>query len=475
MAATSQKRSGTTDLTVGKPLFQILRFALPLVLGTLFQQLYSFADTVIVGRCLGTDALGAVGTTYSLNFLILGFVQGACVGFGIPAAETFGAKDKDGLQKYLLNGALLCLVLSVVFTVLTTLMAGPLLRLIHTPEELYADAVLYIRLIFLGIPATVLYNYASSVLRALGDSRHPFYFLLVASVVNILLDYLFIVPLGMGVDGAAIATVLSQLLSGGLCAYWFFTRTAKLEGLSFRQPRTLLSAGHCKRLAYIGLPMGFEYSVSAIGAVIMQDAINLLGSTAVAAQTAGEKIRQMFTLPMESVGMAMATLSMGRVNMESVGMAMATYVGQNHGARRTDRIRQGIKDGCMVQLLYCAVAWGVIFFIKPYAVGLVLGEADPAVTAGAIQYLSVMSMLFCFHGLLMIFRNTLQGLGYSVLAVVSGVGELIGRSLGGVLAVKTGLGYLGICLSNPFAWGLAMFYCLFMVCRILRRESQTEA
>ena len=315
MAATSQKRSGTTDLTVGKPLFQILRFALPLVLGTLFQQLYSFADTVIVGRCLGTDALGAVGTTYSLNFLILGFVQGACVGFGIPAAETFGAKDKDGLQKYLLNGTLLCLVLSVVFTVLTTLMAGPLLRLIHTPEELYADAVLYIRLIFLGIPATVLYNYASSVLRALGDSRHPFYFLLVASVVNILLDYLFIVPLGMGVDGAAVATVLSQLLSGGLCAYWFFARTAKQEALSFRQPHTLLSAGHCKRLAYIGLPMGFEYSVSAIGAVIMQDAINLLGSTAVAAQTAGEKIRQMFTLP-----------------MESVGMAMATYAGQNHGA-----------------------------------------------------------------------------------------------------------------------------------------------
>ena len=219
MATIEKKKSGTTDLTVGKPLFQILRFALPLVLGTLFQQLYSFADTVIVGRCLGTDALGAVGTTYSLNFLILGFVQGACVGFGIPAAETFGAKDKDGLQKYLLNGALLCLVLSVVFTVLTTLMAGPLLRLIHTPEQLYADAVLYIRIIFLGIPATVLYNYASSVLRALGDSRHPFYFLLVASVVNILLDYLFIVPLGMGVDGAALATVLSQLLSGELCAY----------------------------------------------------------------------------------------------------------------------------------------------------------------------------------------------------------------------------------------------------------------
>ena len=453
METTSKRKSGTTDLTVGKPLFQILRFALPLVLGTLFQQLYSFADTVIVGRCLGTDALGAVGTTYSLNFLILGFVQGACVGFGIPVAETFGAKDQGGLRKYLFNGALLCVVLSVVFAIFTTLMAGPLLQLIHTPEELYADAVLYIRIIFLGIPATVLYNYASSVLRAMGDSQHPFYFLLAASVLNIGLDYLLIVSMGMGVDGAAIATVLSQLLSGGLCAFWFFTRTAKQEELTFRGQSSLLSAGHCKRLAYIGFPMGFEYSVSAIGAVIMQDAINLLGSTAVAAQTAGEKIRQMFTLP-----------------MESVGMAMATYVGQNHGAHRTDRIQQGIKDGCTIQLTYCVAAWVVIFFVKPYAVGLVLGDADPAVTAGAIQYLAIMSLLFCFHGLLMIFRNTLQGLGYSVQAIISGVGELIGRSLGGLLAVKTGLGYVGICLSNPFAWGLAMLYCMFMVRRMLKRE-----
>ena len=453
METTSKRKSGTTDLTVGKPLFQILRFALPLVLGTLFQQLYSFADTVIVGQCLGTDALGAVGTTYSLNFLILGFVQGACVGFGIPVAETFGAKDQGGLRKYLFNGALLCVVLSVVFTLFTTLMAGPLLQLIHTPEELYADAVLYIRIIFLGIPATVLYNYASSVLRAMGDSQHPFYFLLAASVLNIGLDYLLIVPMGMGVDGAALATVLSQLLSGGLCAFWFFTRTAKQEELTFRGQSSLLSAGHCKRLAYIGFPMGFEYSVSAIGAVIMQDAINLLGSTAVAAQTAGEKIRQMFTLP-----------------MESVGMAMATYVGQNHGAHRTDRIKQGIKDGCTIQLTYCVAAWVVIFFVKPYAVGLVLGDADPTVTAGAIQYLAIMSLLFCFHGLLMIFRNTLQGLGYSVQAIISGVGELIGRSLGGLLAVKTGLGYVGICLSNPFAWGLAMLYCMFMVRRVLKRE-----
>ena len=199
--------------------------------------------------------------------------------------------------------------------------------------------------------------------------------------------------------------------------------------------------------------MGFEYSVSAIGAVVMQNAINLLGSTAVAAQTAGEKIRQMFTLP-----------------MESVGMAMATYVGQNHGARRTDRVKQGIRDGCLIQLCYCVPAWGVIFFVKGWAVDLVLGQADPAVTAGAVEYLTVISVLFCFHGLLMIFRNTLQGLGYSVQAVISGVGELIGRSIGGWLAIHS-LGYFGICISNPIAWGLALCYCVFMVTHILRKET----
>ena len=259
METVKKNRSGTTDLTVGRPLAQILRFALPLVLGTLFQQLYSFADTIIVGRCLGTDALGAVGTTYSLNFLILGFIQGACVGFGIPAAESFGAKDHKNLERFLINGAALCIGLSAVFTVVTTLTAPPLLKLIHTPPELFDDASLYIRIIFLGIPATVLYNYSSSVLRAMGDSRHPFYFLLASSLLNIALDWILIVPFGMGVDGAAIATVISQALSGLLCTWWFFSKTAKGHGLSFTKNKLRLSSHHCKKLAYIGLPMGFEY------------------------------------------------------------------------------------------------------------------------------------------------------------------------------------------------------------------------
>lgn len=452
MEETKKKGSGTTDLTVGRPLTRILQFALPLVLGTLFQQLYSFVDTVIVGRCIGTDALGAVGTTYSLHFMIIGFMLATCNGFGIPVAESFGAKDSENLHKYLFNGAVLCVAMSVVFTIVTTLIAAPLLRLIHTPAELLDYAVRYIRIIFLGIPATVLYNYSSTVLRSLGDSKHPFYFLLVASFLNIGLDWLFIVPLQMSVEGAAIATVISQLVSGILCTWWFFH---KVEEIRFTKEHCVVSASHCKRLAYIGFPMGFEYSVSAIGAVIMQDAINQLGSVAVAAQTAGEKIRQMFTLP-----------------MESVGMAMATYVGQNHGARRTDRVKQGIRDGCIIQFSYCIIAWVVVFFVKRWAVGLVLGDADPAIFNGAVEYLTVISVLFILLGLLMIFRYTLQGMGYSVQAVISGIGELIGRALGGWLAVHQ-LGYFGICISNPLAWGLALCYCVFMVTRVLRKEEKT--
>ena len=377
---------------------------------------------------------------------------GKTCAFGIPVAESFGAKDRDDLHKYLFNGAVLCVVMSLVFAVGTTLVAAPLLQLIHTPAELLENAVRYIRIIFLGIPATVLYNYSSTVLRSLGDSKHPFYFLLVSSFLNIALDVLFIVPLGMGVEGAAIATVISQLVSGILCTWWFFT---KVEDIHFTRENCVLSGRHCKRLAYIGFPMGFEYSVSAIGAVIMQDAINQLGSVAVAAQTAGEKIRQMFTLP-----------------MESVGMAMATYVGQNHGAGRTDRVRQGIRDGCIIQAGYSAIAWVAVFLIKRWAVGLVLGDAEPAIFNGAVEYLTVISVLFVLLGFLMIFRYTLQGLGYSVQAVISGVGELIGRALGGWLAVHQ-LGYLGICISNPLAWGFALCYCVFMVTRVLKKESRT--
>lgn len=445
-------KNGTMDLTQGRPIKQILLFSLPLVLGTLFQQLYSFVDTIMVGRLIGQDALAAVGATYSLSFLIIGFVQGACVGFGIPLAKTFGAKEPKEFQRFYWNGWWICIVTAIVLVIGTALLTNPLLRLINTPEDIFAGASAYMGIIFLGIPATMIYNFSASALRAAGDSRHPFYFLLFTSFLNIALDYIFIVPIPLGVAGAALATVLSQLVSGLLNMFWLLCRTDLLK--QSRNAMTV-SMAHMKELSIVGFPMGFEYSVSAIGAVIMQGAINALGSIAVAGQTAGEKIRQMFTLP-----------------MESVGMGMATYVGQNDGAKRPDRIKSGIKAGLIIQWTYCIFAWIAIYFGKQPFTSLVLGPNSGATGELSVQYLSIMSCLFFIHGALMIMRNTVQGMGYSTHAVLSGVGELLGRALGGFLAVKW-LGFFGICIANPLAWGFALIYCSVLVVIFLRKRLQS--
>ena len=443
--------SSITDLTQGRPIVRILLFSIPLVLGTMFQQLYSFADTVIVGRCISVDALAAVGTTSSLHFLTLGFVQGTCIGLGIPIAQSFGAKNDTDVRRYLWNGVWLCIIISVILAIGMTLLAKPLLRLIQTPPELLSMAALYIQVLFAGIPASVLYNYSASVLRAVGDSKHPFYFLLISCVLNVVLDYVFIVPFQMGVFGAAFATVISQFISGILNCWWAFT---KIDLIQIKKEELHWSRLHIKRLCLIGLPMGFEYSVSAIGAIVMQGAINALGSTLVAAQTTGEKIRQLFTLP-----------------MESVGMAMATYAGQNFGARRLDRVKQGLTSGLTIQVLYCVAAWTAIFLLKQPLVSFVLGESVSETAAGAIQYLTLISNLFPIHGALMVFRNTLQGLGYSTYAIISGIGELIGRSMGGILAVEF-FGFTAICYANPLAWFLALCYCVLMVNLVLRKKTK---
>lgn len=449
MKLEKKKKNNVIDLTVGRPITQILRFSLPLVLGTLFQQLYSLVDTIMVGRLMGTDALAAVGATYALHFLILGFVQGACIGFAVPLGKAVGARQDEEFKRSFWNGCWVCAVTFFMLTVITLLFANPLLTLIHTPGDIFAQASSYICIIFLGIPASALYNYTAAVLRASGDSQHPFYFLLASSLLNIALDYLFIVHFHMGVGGAAWSTILSQFVSGVLNIWWIVAKTDLLvHSVGLRG----LSARHIKTICVIGYPMGFEYSVSAIGAVVMQGTLNTFGTLAVAGQTSGEKIRQMFTLP-----------------MESIGMGMVTYTSQNHGAGRIDRIWGGIKAGLIIQWSYCAVAWIAIFFGKPFFTQLVLGTSVGPVAGYSLQYLTIISTLFCLHGALMIFRNTLQGMGYSVHAVLSGVGELIGRSFGGWLAINW-LGYVGICYANPLAWALALLYAMSMVFYYLRKE-----
>ena len=442
------------DLTVGKPLKQILLFSIPLVLGTLFQQLYSFVDTMMVGRLIGPEALASVGVTYSFQFLTLGFVQGACVGFGILLARSRGAKDADEFKACFWNGVWLCVIMGALMTVLMYFLADPVLRLIQTPEDVFDGASLYARIIFLGIPATILYNYCAVTLRSAGDSQRPFYFLIFTSFLNIFLDYVFIVPCALGVGGAAAATVLSQLVSGLLNCFWIVFRTDLLKGSSGLRG---LEKEHLLELSRIGFPMGFEYSVSAIGAVVMQGAINVLGTAAVAGQTAAEKIRQMFTLP-----------------MESVGMGMSTYVGQNDGAKRLDRIKAGIKDGLKIQYTYCVVVWVVIFFGKRFFTYMVLGSSPGEAGELSVEYLSIISMLFFIHGSLMIMRNTLQGMGYSLHSVLSGAGELLGRSLGGILAIATPLGFVGICLANPLAWGFALIYCTVMTIHFMKKREATH-
>ena len=446
--------NGAMDLTEGSPIRQIFLFSVPLVLGTLFQQLYSFVDTVMVGRFVGDAALAAVGTTYSLNFLTLGFVNGSCVGFGIPLAQAIGAKDEAEFKRYFWNGVWMCLVLSVAVTALMVLLAEPLLRVINTPEDILGQASTYIRVIFLGIPASILYNFCAGALRAAGDSRRPTWFLFATSCLNILLDYVFLVVVPLGVAGAALATVLSQLVSGVLNLGWIVFKTDLLRGSrglrGFSRP-------HAARLCRVGFPMGFDHSVSAMGMVILQGAINSLGTAAIAGQTTGEKIRQMFTTP-----------------MESVGMGVATYAGQNQGARRYDRIRSGIRAGLAIQYLYCAAVWLLIFFCKGTFVEFVLGPGAGELAVLAVRYLAIISCLFPIHGSLMVVRNTLQGMGYSIHAIFSGVSELAGRAIGSWLSVAF-LGFTGICLSNPMAWGCGLVYCIVMYAAVMKRKNKPSA
>ena len=435
----AQKRM---DLTVGNPMKQILLFSLPLALGSLFQQLYSFVDTVMVGRLISPEALAAVGSVSSLNFLVIGFVGGTCSGFGIPLAKAIGAKDTESFHKYLWNGCWICIALSAALVLLTNGLLDVLLRLMNTPADIYESSAGYIRILFCGIPVTVLYNYTSGILRASGDSQRPTNHLLVSSFLNIILDYIFIVPLSMGVAGAALATVSSQLLSGLLNLRWIVCRTDLLAG---SEGRRRLSGHHIKQLCKIGFPMGFDTSIVALGSVAMQSAINTLGTATVTGQTAGEKVRQIFTIP-----------------MSAVGAGVATFSGQNDGAKRYDRLKEGLKGAVTLQLLYSMIACLVINLGKGAFTTLILGPDAGKAAEYASQYLTVMSFLFWVNGTMFALRNTLTGMGYSAYSVFSGICELTGKGIGGLLAVKW-FGFWGICIATPLAWFLAMVYCGILV------------
>lgn len=432
-------RSNVKDLTQGSPIRLVLGFTVPLLFGFLFQQLYNFVDTAIVGRFLGANALAAVGSTGAINFLILGFCIGICSGFAIPIAQAFGSQDETELRRFVANAAYVSAVLSVVLAVVTGLLCPWMLRLLNTPEDIIADATAYIQPIFLAIPVTVLYNLCSSILRSLGDSKTPVYFIAMAALVNIVLDGVFILYGHMGVAGAAIATVISQLLSGLGCLLVMVKRFPILQ-LSRDDRR--FRPEMCRQLVGTGIPMGLQYSITAIGSVIIQTAINGLGTIAVAAVAACGKLGNLFACV-----------------FDALASAMATFAGQNVGARKVHRIHQGLKAAILVGGVYSVVVFLVAWRFGPALIGLFVSPEETQVISLAHRFITINTSMYFLLLMVNLLRFSIQGMGFTRAAMLAGVAEMIARSAVAVLLVPV-IGFSGACLANPAAWFAADLFLL---------------
>ncbi len=440
----------TKDMTHGNPLKLLVSFAIPLILGNLFQQMYNMVDTIIVGRFLGVDALAAVGCCGSINFLVIGFCMGAWNGMTVPMAQRFGAQDYDDLRRYVANSIYVSIVLAAILTPATALNCRRILSFMQTPQEILADADAYFTWILLGIPATILYNLSASIMRALGDSKRPLYFLIFSSFLNIVLDYLFIVPMQTGIAGAAIATVLSQLLSGVLCVVYM---CKKLPILRMRREHMRPSAKHISTLCSMGIPMGLQFSITAIGSVVLSRAVNALGSIAVASMTAAGRIAGLFNM-----------------STDAMGSACATYAGQNLGAKKMDRIHQGIKIALVIMCSYGMLVFIAMCFFADKLAYLFIDTPDAQIIANVRFFLLVNTatlFLLCFVNVV---RMTIQGLGFSKFALFAGILEMIARALVAWVLVPA-FGFKGARFSNAAAW---LFADCFLIPGYLRVTKKLE-
>lgn len=429
----------TKDMTQGSSMKLILGFSVPLLFGFLFQQFYSLVDTVIVGRILGTDSLAAVGATGSVNFLIIGFCMGVCSGFSIPVAHKFGARDFEDLRRYVANCVWLSLGFAAVLTLLTASLARQILVWMRTPADIIDRSHDYIWVIFLGIPVTFLYNMTSGVIRALGDSRTPVIFLVMSSFLNVGLDLFFIVNLHMGVQGAAWATVISQGVSGACCLLFM---VKKFEILRIRREEWRPDGHRMGMLCGMGVPMGLQYSVTAIGSVILQSATNTLGSGAVAAVTASGRINGFLACP-----------------FDAMGSTMATYGGQNIGAKKLDRIGQGLKSCVMLGIGYSVIALLVSVFLGRPLAELFLEASEGEIIGNARMLMIYNTAFYALLALVNIIRFLIQGMGFPAFAILAGVFEMVARGIVGFVLVPM-LGFTGVALGNPLAW---LFADLFLI------------
>lgn len=430
----AQKTQTAKDLTVGSPFRLILTFSIPMILGNLFQQLYNFVDTMIVGHFLGVKALAGVGATAGINFLILGFCMGVCAGFSIPVAQMFGAKDEKALRKYVANALYLSLAFSAVLTVTVSILCRQILVLMRTPADIIEHSHLYILTLFIGIPVTFLYNILSGIIRSIGDSKTPLVFLVISTLLNVVLDYLFIAICDWGVFGAAFATVLSQLVSGLLCV-WVIVK--RFHILHIRGDEWRPDTRYMRTLLSMGLPMGLQYSITAIGSVILQSSVNGLGSISVAAVTTASKVNMLFICI-----------------IDALGAAMATYGGQNLGAKKIKRIHQGVLAAVLFGIAYSICAFGAVTVVGRPLVMLFVDTPDATMIEMAVRH----SLITIGSLSLLVFVNVLrfliQGVGYSVFAILAGVFEMIARTVAGLWFIPA-FGFLGACVASPFAWLLA--------------------
>ena len=436
----------TKDMTSGSPAKLIFGFAIPMFLGLLFQQFYSMVDTLIVGKFLGVNPLAGVGSTTSLNFMVLGFCMGVCNGFAIPVAQMFGAKEEHRLRRYVTNGAWLCIVFSIVMTLVVVAVCRPVLVLMQTPEEIFEYAYVYIVIVFWGIPCTFLYNILAAIIRSLGDSKTPVIFLAISSGINIVLYLVFVLVFDMGVEGPAIATVLAQGVSGIICL-WYMYRKFPVLHASREEWRPEFS--YMGKLCYIGIPMGLQYSVTAIGTLVLQAAVNGLGAAVVAGVTAGQKINAFIQCP-----------------LEALGQTMAPYAGQNMGAGKIDRIGKGLKSAVLM-------GWGVsiICFLIAVLFGkqlttLFVDASETTIISYSYQFLLYCTGGYCLLTLVNTVRFTIQGMGFSVFAILSGIMEMIARILAATVVVQM-IGFAGTCLAHPMAWLFADVFLIpaFFWCR----------
>ena len=423
--------SNINDMTVGSPTRGILKFSIPLILGYILQQMYQIIDAAIVGRWIGVGALAAVGASSSVMFLIMGFCNGSCAGFAIPIAQAFGAKDFPKMRSYVSNAVRIACVFAVVITFLSCIFCSKILNIVNTPREVFRDAWIFLFLQFLAIPFTIAYNLLAGFIRALGDSKQPFYFLIASSLLNIALDVLLILIIGMGVAGAGVATLLSQAFASVLC--WFYIRRYMTELIPTADERRYDN----KRVSILlnnGVPMGLQFSITGIGIIMLQSANNALGTTFVAAFTASMRIKYLFTCV-----------------FENIGVAMATYCGQNIGARQVARIRQGIGSAIKIMGVYFLFTLLLIIPFADEMMSLFVSAGEVEVIRNAALFMRIANYFYPVLGLLTILRYSIQGLGYSNLAMMSGVMEMIARSAVSLWLVPA-LSFLGVCFGDPIAW-----------------------